>query len=633
MEKRITGLRHRRGRISVGLIFCFFLIHSVNAGDVDDYQNNWIHRALTLQRGLDQNEPLSQTTFLATHNSYNSSVWTTPVRYIDPNQYRSLYDQLRMDVRALELDVHTYFQMEGWPWEWGNELLLCHGQDNHVGCSSFDREFQDGLNDIKAWLQNAENANEVLIIYIEEHINSDYYDDAVDDIQNTIGSYVYRPASGGCEGIPMNISKQTILNAGKKVLLMTDGCPNNYFNSWVYGGIGDSVSGFPTGDVADLNGYPYCEASEFSRYDYDNYIIRYYEDRTNLSAIFGDPGDPLTAGVVRDLLKCGANLLGFDKLTPFDGRLNAAVWSWNGNEPNDYNANEDCAEHYQNGRFNDNYCGYSRRYACHKPNSHSWYVTQASGPWELGSGICASETGGEYRFDVPANGYENEMLREAKLYANTDVTWLNYSDRRIEGDWMKGDLPAPGTGLAIKVVNSFVWVYDDSGTGSNDDLTIWRANLANSPGYQSLGDVAINGRHQPTSVIIAKESGDKLKPPVDYSLIWQDSGSGGTYDMSVWRPLPPAGYTCIGSVTQLNYSKPSTNLIRCVKNNLLVRGGPSKVWDDSGSGANWDLGIWKNVAISQSGLTPGTFKAERSHSNTGGDQYWVLDKYQVYQEN
>lgn len=406
------------------------------AGDVDDFQGSWVHKALGLQRNLDHFTPLAQATFLATHNSYNSSVWTSAVRYIDPNQSRSVTDQLRMDVRALEFDVHTYFSMQGWPWQWKNKLLLCHGQDNHTGCSGYDRTFREGLQDLANWL--AANPGQVVILYIEDHIDAGWHGTAISELQATVGSRVYRPASGGCEGIPMNISKADVIAAGKQLLLMTDGCSNG-FNSWVYGGIGDSLSGFPTGSVEKLGGYPDCESARFSRAFYDSHIVRYYEDRTTLSALFGDPGEPITPAVVPTLLACGVNLLGFDKLTPFDGRLEAAVWSWNSGEPNDAGGAEDCAEHTTGGRYNDNQCGQPRPFACRKPGTHEWRVTAHSGAWNDGWQACLTETGGVYRYSVPTTPYDNRRLMEAKAYLGVGTVWLNYTDAGAEGTWIVGN--------------------------------------------------------------------------------------------------------------------------------------------------------------------------------------------------
>lgn len=183
--------------------------------------------------------------------------------------------------------------------------------------------------------------------------------------------------------------------------------------------------------------------------------------------------------------------------------------------------------------------------------------------------------------------------------------------------------------IDIKMVHGFQWAYDDRGTGSDDDLTVYRPDMSGADGYHSLGELAINGRHAPKTTFVVRDSGDLLAPPTDYSLIWKDSGSGGTYDVSFWLPQAPAGYTCLGVVTQLNYSKPSTDRIRCIKSDHVLRGVARKVWDDSGSGADWDLGIWRAVSVGSKGLALNTFSGNRSHGDTGGDRYWVLNKDRI----
>ncbi len=183
--------------------------------------------------------------------------------------------------------------------------------------------------------------------------------------------------------------------------------------------------------------------------------------------------------------------------------------------------------------------------------------------------------------------------------------------------------------MDIKTISSFNWAYDDSGTGSDDDLTVYHPNLSGASGYYSLGDLAINGRHQPNTSFAVKGSGDVLAKPTDYSLVWKDSGSGGDHDGAFWLPTAPQGYTCLGMMVQANYSKPSTDAMRCVKSEFVLRGAANKTWDDSGSGANWDLGIWTVAAASAKGLSANTFIGNRSQSNNGGDKYWVLNKDRI----
>ena len=100
-------------RAAVGLVFtaCAALIFSKSPpkppeSAVDRLQRSWESLSLGLERALQINTPLKDATFLHTHNSYNSSKYTTAFSYLDPNQNETIYDQLRMGVRAIELDVH-----------------------------------------------------------------------------------------------------------------------------------------------------------------------------------------------------------------------------------------------------------------------------------------------------------------------------------------------------------------------------------------------------------------------------------------------------------------------------------------------------------------------------------------------
>ena len=423
--------RFRRLRLTAFLL-ALLVSALARAGAVDDFENSWTARALALQRALDADQPLAQAFFPGTHNSYNSKAYQNATRYLDPNQHYSLTDQLRMGIRALELDVHYTFKIDGWPWNWGNRLLLCHGQDNHVGCSPADRYFRDGVAEIARWLDR--NPSEVILLYIEDHMDG-RYGDAIRTLSQAFGQRIFRPSGNGCQGIPMQISKTDILRAGKQVLIMTDGCRNTEWNRWVFGGFGDYLNGYPTGEVADLGT---CLASRFSRAFFDSHIVRVYEDRTRLSATFGDPGDPLTPAALARAVQCGVNMPGMDMLSPGDGRLDAAVWSWQPGEPNDWAGQEDCAESLGNGRFNDLNCGGFRPFACQRPGTHDWYVTRQSAPWQEGDALCAAETGGQYRFAVPRNAWDNENLKAVKALLGAERVWLNYSDRITEGQWQAG---------------------------------------------------------------------------------------------------------------------------------------------------------------------------------------------------
>ena len=94
-------MSHVLSRLAVTLLVTLPLL--AHAGAVEDHQSSWAYRALMLQLKLDEEAPLSQATFLGTHNSYNASAYATLYRYLDPNQKLSITDQLRVGARALAL--------------------------------------------------------------------------------------------------------------------------------------------------------------------------------------------------------------------------------------------------------------------------------------------------------------------------------------------------------------------------------------------------------------------------------------------------------------------------------------------------------------------------------------------------
>jgi len=187
--------------------------------------------------------------------------------------------------------------------------------------------------------------------------------------------------------------------------------------------------------------------------------------------------------------------------------------------------------------------------------------------------------------------------------------------------------------LRIRVSAGHDWVYDDRDTGADDDFYAWsqQTNTGNTgdTSYYSLGHIGTNANNgnEKSSIIVADLSGDALAQPTGYLHIWDDSGSGGTFDAHAWKPIAPNGYTCLGDVITQSGNTPSTDLIRCVKSDYVTYGASTKIWDDSGSGADDDFGVWRAIPHSgdENAMPVNTIITRQSH-DSGNLTFPMLNK-------
>lgn len=404
---------------------------------VDAFERTWTAEALRLQHHLDDHVPLVQAQVPHTHNSYNSTAYRQVVSNLDPNQRYTVPDQLRMGMRAVELDLHWV----------GGEVVLCHGQSVpvgpaavHAGCS-VDRPFAEGLAELRDWLDAPANGQEFIILYLENQLDNDpaAHTRAAQLIEVHLGDLVIRPpVDGPCAAVPFDESQAQLTSSGGRVLIVGN-CGPAGWGTWVHerGPRWDernNTAGYPT--------YPDCTADRAER-DYDTNWIRIWEDSTWLSAHAGS-GSTVTVDEVRAMVRCGVNMVGFDRLAPDDPSLEALIWSWAPNEPAGV-AGQDCAYRGADARFHSAGCDQRRAFACQTAEG-TWRISRATGPWRVGPSVCRA-SGGD--FAVPANGWENEQLSRAVADAGIGELWLNY---RAVGDGWQVDAadepnPAPTGGL------------------------------------------------------------------------------------------------------------------------------------------------------------------------------------------
>jgi hypothetical protein len=417
----------------------------VSEARVAAYEGSWVHRALSLQRGLDEAAPLFEEQLPHTHNTFNSSAYQIPtdgslpsyyptLTNQDPNQPYSITDQLRMDVRAIEIDLHWVPSPFGSPSTGGFWVTMCHGSGEdptatgtyvHVGCT-YDRPFQDGMAEVARWLKA--NPDQFLLLYLENQLNGNQqaHDLASQIISQQLGSLVYRPPKRTpCAPMPLSASRVTMRSAGARVLIVGN-CGPGAWGTWVHErGPKWDESGNPSNYDATA-----CAKDRSARQRHTSFR-RYFEDSTWLTAMLGG-GEHLSTDTVAAMVGCGVNIIGMDQLTPDDPRLAALVWSWAQDEPR----GGSCAFQGSDARFDAGGCSQRHHFAC--MSAGGWAVTKASGSWDQGFQACAAEFTGA-SFAVPPNGYRNALLAGAKPPGVGEV-WLNY--RALRSVW-KPDLASP----------------------------------------------------------------------------------------------------------------------------------------------------------------------------------------------
>lgn len=189
--------------------------------------------------------------------------------------------------------------------------------------------------------------------------------------------------------------------------------------------------------------------------------------------------------------------------------------------------------------------------------------------------------------------------------------------------------------LEIAFVAEYEKMWDDAGSGADKDVSFWYPKSENfyGRGFRTLGHYAHEGHGRPESpMVVARPiQPDALAIPESFELVWDDSGSGADRDVSIWIPVPPPGYKALGSFVWNRHLDPDELLeyltqhvdwpIACVREDLVFGADiGDSIWDDSGSGADSDVGIWRlktnkpQPGIKKTYMTVGSFCAYNSHT-------------------
>lgn len=401
-------------------LFAPFAIAKTNHYPMETWENH----VLKLQHQIDQDAPLNQTVFLATHNSYNSKAYQKAFRYPDPNQILSIYDQLQAGIRSIELDVH-------WAWntKFKKDLLLCHGQKNHLGCGVYDRHVTEALREIRQWLY--ENPDEVLLLYIEQFLDG-HGNLLASALEEHLGNFIYKPDTStlSCKALPISVTKRAVLRQGKQVIIVTKHCPDQHtlLNTYAFAGIGEKSNPqnvFIDGTITNFRRYPDCSRTNiFSEDAAHQGMWRIYEDQTKITKVV-HPERKMTIEDLPELGKCNINWIAQDMLQSEDVRLKAAIWSWQKGYPQD-EATQQCTIYETLQGIKNVDCTSSQQaYLCRSQRNNVLKLIHHRGKWEKGAEACQMLSP-EWRFSLPMNFYEMEKMKSLSLKENFKTVWLNY---------------------------------------------------------------------------------------------------------------------------------------------------------------------------------------------------------------
>ncbi|HEX4190922.1 MAG TPA: hypothetical protein VHZ06_07985 [Marmoricola sp.] len=416
-------------RVGLPDVLCVLpLAHKVTQAATDAYLASWVHRTAQFQYDLGSSLAMRDTQWIGTHNSFNSLQYGLTISHADSNQQLSLSQQLDIDVRAIEIDLHYIPGVLGLL---GPKVVtVCHGQGPTVynfGCTT-EPTFDSVLPEVATWLNTPANSNQVIMLYLEDELSDPAaYASTISTLDKVLrrpdgSSLIYRPqasqkAANGCTPMPNGISRNDIRATGARVIIVGSCAPG-----WSSDVFDWNPTHVESGSTSAYQPYPACDAT-YGPSVYSSQMVRYYEDSTLVSNLM-DPSRPpanpeaLTPAKVTDMTDCGVNLFGFDQLLPEDGRIQATLWSWAPNEP--VVANGSCTRQGADGRWYAAACTDLHPAACR--TGSTWTVTPDAVTAAEAPAACTAIGS---TFDLPRAGDQNSALHA--VAAPVGGAWINYS--------------------------------------------------------------------------------------------------------------------------------------------------------------------------------------------------------------
>jgi len=265
-----------------------------------------------------------------------------------------------------------------------------------MSCIGTKRRFTDVLTEVKNFLLEPTNLNEIMVLYLDTkfRLSPDQVTDANAVITEVFGSMLWSYQDGN----PLNHTIKEMLTAGKRVMI------ENQKDDWMH-----PSEGVP------LVFTPAIWTHQFSADSFQEFPACIIEGD---SSWYGSQQvRSLDGSFIEAATKCGVQVVSADYLNPDDMKF--YVWSWDMDEPK---LATGCTAMLPSGRWGTLDCSTSLPYACQVTASDQdaglkWSVNLTkTGAWS--DSVCADGS----TFSAPHNGYANSLL---SLASYGQYMWLN----------------------------------------------------------------------------------------------------------------------------------------------------------------------------------------------------------------
>ncbi len=376
----------------------------------------WIYDTLKFQRHLLKDERLYQTPMIDAHNSMQ---YLKSGIHLIQNQLYSPTELLNMGVRILSPDVHNYN---------GNMRMLHCEKNARQFCDFRGRYWSSWLEELRLWVDR--NPGEFVVVRIEDYPENKWRDFTY-PIEVLFGrNMTFTQADLNSFGGKMP-SLQSLRDRGKRVAFFTQ---NGNDGNWTLSQGGNFAPGWPGEYVKNFNQNT-CNQRGYNLFGAEGESTKnglWIGIAESNGKLFGLPfsnaffdgrkeSGTVDVNAVKAAARCGVTDIQMDWVD--NDRIAASIWSWDVGEPRNFGSGLNCVKQ-KNGRWYAANCGEEKQFACkNKNNKWDWRVTSASGRFNDGQSKCTSQFGGNFVFDFPNRGDQNEIIR--RLVGGAEI-WLKY---------------------------------------------------------------------------------------------------------------------------------------------------------------------------------------------------------------